>query len=73
MTKLGNPETPATFQETPMTPGEPKPANFTVRSSASPFRHPSAKESSARSPKPLRRWSVAELVARAAVRRPMTA
>jgi hypothetical protein len=56
-----------------MTPREPKRANFTVRSSATPFRHPSAKDPSARSPKPLRRWSVAELVARAAVRRPMTA
>jgi hypothetical protein len=56
-----------------MTPAEPRRANSTVRTSASTFRRRSANESSARSPKPLRRWSVAELVARGAARRPMTA
>lgn len=56
-----------------MTSTETKPPNFATASSASPSRGPNAKQSPARWPKPLRRWSVAELVARAAVRRPMTA
>ncbi len=56
-----------------MTPAEPKRGNLTVRSSEASLRGRSAEEPSATSPKPLRRWSVAELVARAAVRRPITA
>lgn len=55
-----------------MTSAEPKPPDFTAHPSASSSPG-NAEESSARWPKPLRRWSVAELVARAAVRRPMTA
>jgi hypothetical protein len=54
-----------------MTPAAPKVPTVTVQASASsPCED--AKESSARRPKPLRRWSVAELLAGAAVRRPMT-
>jgi hypothetical protein len=55
-----------------MTPAAPKLPNSTVHPSPSSSRE-DAKQSSARSPKPLRRWSVAELIARAAVRRSMTA
>jgi len=56
-----------------MTPAETKPRNFATSSAASSPGGPTAKQPPARWPKPLRRWSVAELVARAAVRRPMTA
>ena len=55
-----------------MTPVETKPPDFATSSSGSSSRGPNAKQPPARWPKPLRRWSVAELVARAAVRRPMT-
>jgi hypothetical protein len=54
-----------------MTPAAPKLPNVTVQESAS-SPCADAKESSAKRPKPLRRWSVAELIAGAAVRRPMT-
>jgi hypothetical protein len=52
-----------------MTPA-PKLPNVTVQASASSSCE-DAKESQARRPKPLRRWSVAELIAGAAVRRSM--
>jgi hypothetical protein len=73
MTKLGNPETPAPFQESPMTRAQPTQPNFAAPPSTPSSRGLNGRGSSARSPKPLRRWSVAELVARAAVRRPRTA